>query len=663
MTVYSNTSYTDWLNADGTNKNWSYDFTIFSVDDVIVQVRDTGDDASIVEYTTGFSFTPVDENYTGGYVTYPASGTALAATKQVRIVRNVPFTQTAEIGREGNFSPDIHERAFDKLTMLTQQLDNARNRSLLVPLGYTGYIVSPDISDDTVLKLSGGEIVEGPTADEVSAAQGYALAAAASAAAAAESETNAQTWDTVNYLRKGNGHFSTASIGLNLNGDGTEDANNLAKLEEALDFYTGDIAIELSQGNSYLSGTLNTALLTNRSVVIYGVGPMNSRLTVKGTSADALFTINKGSQNYFGRAKDFTVLKHTDGDMTGQVFNVIYTPGQIDGGVRDMFLIENVKARYADINNRTQFATLARLENVWNSVVRNCMFDAKTNKTANGLISLVGECTGVWVLHNRCYNSSALIGSVALAGQSQVFSEGINIHHNYAVACLAGVNLGDAAGAPGTFVTFNHFNCSKYGVKMISRLQNIIVGNEIYRTPTATDDFVGIWASASGVTQDICTVANNQLFGFTNASQSETAFFFDDCELVQLNNNYINGFDVGVDGNSTARVKGRGNDFKNITTNTKNLLAGSDLDAVNYSSGYRKRGVTSISTNASGNASISHGLNATPSYYTAKVLGNTFCHVQIASVGSSALNITIWDASGALRTSQGPFDVAWEAWA
>lgn len=180
MTVSSTTFFTDWYPADGVNKNWSYDFLIYLAADVIVQVRDGTDDDTIVEFTSGFNFLPDTTDYTGGFIQYPASGPALANTKQVRIVRTIAYTQTTEIGSEGAFNPELHERTFDRLVMMIQQLYNSAARSILAPLGYTGYELAPNIQDGKVLILSNGLIDQGPSADDIAEAQGYAAAAAQS---------------------------------------------------------------------------------------------------------------------------------------------------------------------------------------------------------------------------------------------------------------------------------------------------------------------------------------------------------------------------------------------------------------------------------------------------------------------------------------------------
>lgn len=132
MTVTTTEFFTDWLAADGTNKNWGYDFVIKTSDSIIVEVKQ-GLDGDITQYTSGFLWSPMNDE--SGFVVYPSEGSALALGYYVRIVRNVPHVQPIEIGNEGPFHPELHETAFDSLTMQVQQVANAADRAVKVPLG------------------------------------------------------------------------------------------------------------------------------------------------------------------------------------------------------------------------------------------------------------------------------------------------------------------------------------------------------------------------------------------------------------------------------------------------------------------------------------------------------------------------------------------------
>lgn len=170
MTVESTAFYTDWYLANGTNKTWNYDFAILAESNITILVRDGTDDSTSVKYTNGFSFNP-NSDYSAGTITFPATGDALAAGKQLRIVRSMDFLQTTEIGMEGNFSPILHERAFDKLTMQTQELKEGAERAIKVPLGFSGYELSSTFADYTTFMKLGDLIVPGPTAAQIQQAE------------------------------------------------------------------------------------------------------------------------------------------------------------------------------------------------------------------------------------------------------------------------------------------------------------------------------------------------------------------------------------------------------------------------------------------------------------------------------------------------------------
>lgn len=58
----------------------------------------------------------------GGSVTYPKSGSAIAADTKLTIVRTVPYTQTTVLSNQGGYYPEVVERRFDEIYMAMQQL-------------------------------------------------------------------------------------------------------------------------------------------------------------------------------------------------------------------------------------------------------------------------------------------------------------------------------------------------------------------------------------------------------------------------------------------------------------------------------------------------------------------------------------------------------------
>lgn len=59
---------------------------------------------------------------TGGSVTYPLSGSPIAASTLLTLVRTVPYTQTTVMANQGGYYPEVVEAVFDRLTMEIQQL-------------------------------------------------------------------------------------------------------------------------------------------------------------------------------------------------------------------------------------------------------------------------------------------------------------------------------------------------------------------------------------------------------------------------------------------------------------------------------------------------------------------------------------------------------------
>ena len=120
------------------------------------------------------------ESSPGGSVTYPLSGSPLAAGKYLTLASNVAYTQTLDLILGGNWNPDNVEKALDRLVLMAAQVKEVTNRSLKVGIG-TG--ISPDAFAADLEALS-------------DAAVASAAAASTSEANAGTSETNAGTSET-----------------------------------------------------------------------------------------------------------------------------------------------------------------------------------------------------------------------------------------------------------------------------------------------------------------------------------------------------------------------------------------------------------------------------------------------------------------------------------
>lgn len=178
MTITTSQYFTDWLNADGVNKNWSYGFPIRAAEDIYIQYRDP--DGLITETQLNLMWYPTNDDE--GYVQYPNTGVALAAGYSVRIVRRLPYTQEAEIGNEGSFRPEIHEAAFDRATQQIQQLAGETLRAVKVPLGFTAPSMDIIPEDHYYLMGPNNRIMDGGPGSAIRGAQEQAGAVAAALA-------------------------------------------------------------------------------------------------------------------------------------------------------------------------------------------------------------------------------------------------------------------------------------------------------------------------------------------------------------------------------------------------------------------------------------------------------------------------------------------------
>ncbi|MCL7687371.1 phage tail fiber protein [Klebsiella quasivariicola] len=116
MTVSTQVSRNEYT-GNGATTQYDFTFRILDKSHLLVQMLDTSE--SIVTLTLGTDYTVTGVNrYNGGKVVLTS---ALPAGYKISIERSTPVTQEASIRNQGGFFPEIHEDAFDKLTMLVQQ--------------------------------------------------------------------------------------------------------------------------------------------------------------------------------------------------------------------------------------------------------------------------------------------------------------------------------------------------------------------------------------------------------------------------------------------------------------------------------------------------------------------------------------------------------------
>lgn len=152
MTVSSETNRVQY---NGTGSTTEFAVSFYFLDDSHLQVilTDTSGNDTTQTITTHYTVTGAGD-FSGGTVTMV---TAPASGEKLTIVRNVPFTQATDYVENDPFPADTHEQALDKLTMLSQQLDEKSDRSLRAPTSTSitdGEIPEEDVVADYILRIN-----------------------------------------------------------------------------------------------------------------------------------------------------------------------------------------------------------------------------------------------------------------------------------------------------------------------------------------------------------------------------------------------------------------------------------------------------------------------------------------------------------------------------
>ncbi|MHC7550838.1 hypothetical protein ACYAZR_09760 [Klebsiella pneumoniae] len=116
MTVSTEVDHNDYT-GNGVTTSFPYTFRIFKKSDLTVQVADLNENITVLTLDTDYSVTGAS-TYSGGNVVLMSP---LANGWQISISRDLPVTQETDLRNQGKFFAEVHEDAFDKLTMLIQQ--------------------------------------------------------------------------------------------------------------------------------------------------------------------------------------------------------------------------------------------------------------------------------------------------------------------------------------------------------------------------------------------------------------------------------------------------------------------------------------------------------------------------------------------------------------
>ncbi len=134
MTVSTEVDHNDYT-GNGVTTSFPYTFRIFKQSDLVVQVVDLNENITELILDTDYTVTGAG-GYTGGNVVLSSP---LANGYQISISRELPVTQETDLRNQGKFFAEVHEDAFDKLTMLIQQAVSWLRLSLRKPSFVANY--------------------------------------------------------------------------------------------------------------------------------------------------------------------------------------------------------------------------------------------------------------------------------------------------------------------------------------------------------------------------------------------------------------------------------------------------------------------------------------------------------------------------------------------
>ncbi|MCM7067930.1 hypothetical protein M8O16_09470 [Enterobacter hormaechei] len=116
MTVSTVVDHNDYT-GNGVTTSFPYTFRIFKKTDLAVSVVDLSENITVLVLDTDYTVTNAG-GYSGGNVVLTAP---LANGWKISIARELEPTQETDLRNQGKFFAEVHEDAFDKLTMLIQQ--------------------------------------------------------------------------------------------------------------------------------------------------------------------------------------------------------------------------------------------------------------------------------------------------------------------------------------------------------------------------------------------------------------------------------------------------------------------------------------------------------------------------------------------------------------
>ncbi len=158
MTVSTEVSHNEYT-GNGVTTVFPYSFRIFNQTQLQVSATDTSGNVKTLALGTDYTVTGINAGSGGSVVT----SVPVAAGTILSITRDLPAVQETDLRNQGAFFPEVHEDAFDYLTMLIQQsiysLQALSKRTLRLPDGFVDPLPPLSQLEGTVLGFTNGRPV------------------------------------------------------------------------------------------------------------------------------------------------------------------------------------------------------------------------------------------------------------------------------------------------------------------------------------------------------------------------------------------------------------------------------------------------------------------------------------------------------------------------
>lgn len=191
MTVNTTNITSGPYSGNGTASQFSYGFRVENKNQLTVYETDDSVPPVTVALTVDTDYTVNNIGTDGGGTIDRVAG-ALPAGYSWYIRSNYPYTQDTDFDSQSGFFPDVHEKAFDKLTFQNQQIKDVVSRAIRYPESASGIIDAtlpdPEANKVLVWDATATGLTNGPSEGDF---QSYASSASASADAASASASAA----------------------------------------------------------------------------------------------------------------------------------------------------------------------------------------------------------------------------------------------------------------------------------------------------------------------------------------------------------------------------------------------------------------------------------------------------------------------------------------